>query len=175
MCDCALPCIKSFNSLPEFKSKLYRHKIQGFHNLLLAYVFQCSILIYHLYNIHPRIIEKHIVILLLGPWHCSKSIFFKNKFIYLFIYFWLCWVSVAARGLSLVVASGATLRCGARASHCGGFSCCGARALGVQAQKLWHTGLVAPWHVGSSQTRARTCVPCIARLILNHCATREVL
>ena len=24
------------------------------------------------------------------------------------------------------------LRCGARASHCGGFSCCGARALGVR-------------------------------------------
>ena len=36
-------------------------------------------------------------------------------------------------GLSLVVASGATLRCGARASHCGGFSCCGARALGARA------------------------------------------
>ena len=28
---------------------------------------------------------------------------------------------------------GATLRCGARASHCGGFSCCGAQALGVRA------------------------------------------
>ena len=45
-----------------------------------------------------------------------------KNFIYLFIYFWLCWVFVAARGLSLVVASGGTLRCGARASHCGGFS-----------------------------------------------------
>ena len=34
---------------------------------------------------------------------------FKNKF----IYFWLCWVFVAARGLSLVVASGgySLLRC----------------------------------------------------------------
>ena len=47
--------------------------------------------------------------------------------------FWLRWVFVAVRGLSLVVASGATLRCGARASHCGGFSCCGARALGTRA------------------------------------------
>ena len=28
-------------------------------------------------------------------------------------------------------------------------------------------------HVGSSQTRARTPVPCIGRQILNHCATRE--
>ena len=34
-------------------------------------------------------------------------------------------------------------------------------------------GLVAPRHVGSSQTRARTRVPCLGRQILNHCATRE--
>ena len=34
-------------------------------------------------------------------------------------------------------------------------------------------GLVAPRHVGSSQTRARIHVPCIGRQILNHCATRE--
>ena len=34
-------------------------------------------------------------------------------------------------------------------------------------------GLVAPWHVGSSQTRARTRVPCIGRQIPNHCTTRE--
>ena len=37
------------------------------------------------------------------------------------------------------------------------------------------TGLVALWHVGSSQTRARTHVPCIGRQTLNHCATREAL
>ena len=40
-------------------------------------------------------------------------------------------------------------------------------------QTRWLTGLVAPRHVGSSQTRARTRVPCISRQILNHCATRE--
>ena len=40
---------------------------------------------------------------------------------------------------------------------------------------MWLTGLVAPRHVGSSQTRARTRVPCIGRQILNHCATREAL
>ena len=49
----------------------------------------------------------------------------------------------------------------------------GAQAPDAQAQQLWLTGLVAPWHVGSSQIRARTCVPCIGRQILNHCATRE--
>ena len=34
--------------------------------------------------------------------------------------------------------------------------------------------LVAPRHVGSSQTRAQTRVPCIGRQILNCCTTREV-
>ena len=33
-------------------------------------------------------------------------LFFFNKFIYfLFIYFWLCWVFIAAHGLSLVAES----------------------------------------------------------------------
>ena len=27
-------------------------------------------------------------------------------------------------------------------------------------QYLWYTGLVAPWHVESSQTRDQTCVSC---------------
>ena len=31
----------------------------------------------------------------------------------------------------------------------------------AQAQQLWHTGLVALRHVGSSRTRAQTCVPSI--------------
>ena len=43
----------------------------------------------------------------------------------------------------------------------------------AQAQQLWHTGLVAPRHVGSSQTRDRAHVPCIGRQILNQCTTRE--
>ena len=68
---------------------------------------------------------------------------------------------------------GATLHRGARASHHRGLSCCGAQAPDAQAQQLWLTGLVAPRHVGSSQTRAQTCVHCISRQILNHCATRE--
>ena len=70
---------------------------------------------------------------------------------------------------------GATLHRGARASHYRGLSCCGAQAPDAQAEQLWLTGLVAPRHVGSSQTRARTRVPCIGRQILNHCATREAL
>ena len=93
--------------------------------------------------------------------------------IYLFIYLWLCWVFVPVQGLSLVAASGVTLHRSARASHYCGLSCCRAQAPDAQAQQLWLTGLVAPRHVGSSQTRARTPVPCIGRQTLNHYATRE--
>ena len=60
-----------------------------------------------------------------------------------------------------------------RSSHYRGLSRCGAQAPDAQAQQLWLTGPVAPRHAGSSQTRARTRVPCISRQTLNHCATRE--
>ena len=120
--------------------------------------------------------------------------YFLYKFI-LFIYFWLHWVFVAARGLSLVAASGgySSLQCTgfslrwllllwSTGSRHTGFSSCGTWAQQlwlagsrVQAQQLWHTGLVAPQHVGSSQTRGRTRVTCIGRWILNHCATSEAL
>ena len=50
-----------------------------------------------------------------------------------------------------------------------------ARGLQSTGQQLWRTGLAVPQHVGSSQTRAQTRVPCIGRRILNHCATREAL
>ena len=52
---------------------------------------------------------------------------------------------------------------------------CGAQPPDVQAQQLWLMDVVAPRHVGSSQTRARTRVPCIGRQILNHCTTTEAL
>ena len=48
------------------------------------------------------------------------------------------------------------------------------QALGVWASVLWHTGLVAPLHVESSQIRNRTHVTCSGRRILIHCTTREV-
>ena len=101
----------------------------------------------------------------------------------LFIYFWLCWVFGSCEGFLQLRQAGATLHCGvgtalhrgARAFHYRGPSRCGAQAPDVQAQQLWLTGPAAPRHVGSSQTRARTRVPCISRQILNHCATREAL
>ena len=48
-------------------------------------------------------------------WFCF--VFFLIKFIYLFIYFWLCWVFASVRGLSLVAASG-----GQSSSRCAGLS-----------------------------------------------------
>ena len=69
--------------------------------------------------------------------------FLKNKFIYLFLAVLgpRRWIFVAARGLSLVARAGATLRCGAWASHCSGFSCFRARALGARASVLVARGL----------------------------------
>ena len=106
-------------------------------------------------------------------------------FIYLCIYFWLCWVFVAARGLSLVAVSGgySSLRCAgfsllwllllrSTGSRRAGFSSCGSRAL--ECRLMWHMGFAAPRHVGSSRTRDRTCVSCIGRWILNHCTAREI-
>ena len=49
----------------------------------------------------------------------------------------------------------------------------GLSSCGSWAQQLWLTGLVAPQHVGSSQTRAGTRVPCTDRQTVNHHATRE--
>ena len=100
----------------------------------------------------------------------SFSSFLK---IYLFIYFWLRLVFIAACGLSLVAASGgySLLQCvgfllwwllllWSTGSRYAGFSSCGTWAQQLwltgsraQAQQLWHAGLVALWHVGSSRTK----------------------
>ena len=121
--------------------------------------------------------------------HYSFFLIYK---IYLFIYG--CVVSSWLRaGFLQWRRAGATLRCGAQASHYGGFSCCRARALGMRASVVAARGL------SSSDTWALECrlsscvtgaqllcgmwdlpgpglkihVPCIGRRILNHCATRE--
>ena len=80
---------------------------------------------------------------------------------FLFTYSWPCWVFTSVHVLSLVAASGSPLCCGAPALACAGFRSCG------------REGLVASRHVGSSQTRDRTCVPFISRQTLIHWATRE--
>ena len=86
---------------------------------------------------------------------------------------------VAVCGL-LTVMTSLVVESGLLASE--GFSSCSAWAQqlrlvgsGSQAQQLWRRGLVALWHVGSSQSRDRNHVPCIGRQILNHLITREAL
>ena len=56
---------------------------------------------------------------------------------------------------------------------CAGFSLQWSVLWFTRAQCLLHTGLVAPQHVGSSQTRDWTLVSCIGRRVLYHWATRE--
>ena len=64
--------------------------------------------------------------------------------------------------------------CSAWPPRCGGFSCRTFTDCRAPAQQLWHTGLVAPWNVGSSQTRGQTHDSCIGRWILNHWTTSKV-
>ena len=58
----------------------------------------------------------------------------------IYFHFWLCWVFAAACGLSLVAVSGGYSSLGSQASHCGGFFCYRAQALGSWAQQLWFMG-----------------------------------
>ena len=86
----------------------------------------------------------------------------KNKFIYLFTFGCVGSLLLHAGFLQLWQV-GATLHCSVRASHCSGFSCCGAQALGtrasvvvarrlqstgsvVVARRLWSTGSVVVAH-----------------------------
>ena len=79
------------------------------------------------------------------------------------------WFCLTALGLGCCVQ--ALPSCGLWASHCAGFSRCGAQALGLGG--FSSRGLVAPGHVEPSQTRDWTCVPYIVRRILDHWAARK--
>ena len=73
-------------------------------------------------------------------------------------------VFASACRLSLVVASGATLRCSVQASHGGGFSCCGAQALGTWASVVVACGLSscgsqAQSEIGRASCRERVSSP----------------
>ena len=93
----------------------------------------------HVFCLHVQGRQTSCQTSLVAQWlriRLPRQVFLINLFIY-----WLQWVFVAARRLSLVVVSGATLRWGAWASRCSGFSCCGARALGTWASVVVAHGL----------------------------------
>ena len=79
--------------------------------------------------------------------------FLIKELLYLFIYFWLCWVFVSVRGLSVVAASG-----GHSSSRCAGLllsrplllRSTGSRRVGSVVVAHGPICLVAPRHVGSS-------------------------
>ena len=133
-------------------------------------------------NINKTAIEHHLLSI-----YCSKkcSIFYLNSdriyqqvfffliailvhlafclFVLIFIFIFGCvGFSFLCVGFLQLWQAGSALHRGAWASHYRGLSCCGAQAPDAQAQQLWFMGLVAPRHVGSSQTRARTHVPELA-------------
>ena len=88
------------------------------------------------------------------------------------MYSWLHWVFRAVCRLSLVAASSSysldtVLRLlTAVASHV-------AEPLGPVGTVVVAHWLSFPWHVKSSRTRERTCVPFTGRWVLNHWTTRE--
>ena len=136
-------------------------------------------------NLLKLIISKSRVEIMLNSSDNSK--FFLNLFIFIYLCIYLFFnlfnlfiygcvgSSFLCEGFLQLRQAEATLHRGARASHYRGLSRCGAQAPDAQAQQPWLTGPVAPRHAGSSQTRARTRVPCIGRQTLNHCTTREAL
>ena len=111
---------------------------------------------------------------LLPQMTCQGYYFFLMLFFLLFVYFWLRWVIDAAHGLSLVVASGGYSVMMHRLVFVAASLAVKLGLQGTQAQQLMHTGLVAPQHMRSSQTRDLTGVPCFVRQILNHWTSRKV-
>ena len=57
------------------------------------------------------------------------------------MYFWLHWVFVVVRVFSSCAQRALLFCCGAQTSHCSGFSCCRARALGAGASVVVARGL----------------------------------
>ena len=113
-------------------------------------------------------------------------LFFFFNFIYLFI-FGCVGSLLLYMGFLQLWREGATLHCSAQVSHCGGFSCCRAQALGarasvVVAHRLQSAGSVIVAHglscsaaYGIFPAQGSNPVPRIDRQTLNHCATREAL
>ena len=77
--------------------------------------------------------------------------FMNQYFKFLFIFLAVLGLHCCPWAFSSCVEWGLCSSFSAWASHCGGFSCCGAGA-----QWLCWTGLLAPWHVESSWTRGQS-------------------
>ena len=102
-------------------------------------------------------------------WGCPKGemLFFKKKKINFYLFLAVLGLhccmqifsSCSERGLLLIMVQGFSLQ----------------RLLWLQGtvSGVLHRGWVAPQHVGSSQIRGGTCVPCVGGWILNYWTARE--
>ena len=83
----------------------------------------------------PQIYPNHYSLRVFENLYINKNIV-RNSSSYLtdFICSWLHWVSIAGvLGLSQIAEWGLLSSCGVQASHCSGFSCGGAQAVGTEA------------------------------------------
>ena len=77
-----------------------------------------------------------------------KTLSLTAILLYLFIYLAALGLRCCAWAFSSCGEWGLLFRCGAQASHCGGFSCCGAQALGARAS------VIVAWGLSSRDSRA---------------------
>ena len=119
---------------------LFHLPLRTFFSLSIQEAFLCLIYISYVLKL-PLILSnafqqggKHFTV----RWYPPS--FFLIYLFYLFI-FGCTGSSLLHAGFLYLRRAGATLGCGARASHCGGFSCCKARALGTRASVVVARGL----------------------------------
>ena len=97
-----------------------------------------SILFQILFPFRLQNIEQSSLCYTVGPCWLSILFIYFNKF----IYFWLCWVFIAARGLALVGGELGLLFIGVHGLLSAVASlCCGAQALGARASVVVAQGL----------------------------------
>ena len=124
--------------------------------------------------------QKHsIVKQLQGGEDFSSSMtfsFFVKYFLYLFLFIFSCVGSLLLRvGFLQLRRAGATLHCSARASHCSGLSCCGARALGTRASVVVALGPQSAWASVVVMRRLSSCGLRSLEHKLSSCGTQAQL
>ena len=111
--------------------------------LLVLIIYKSQRMTWIIYTCMYIYVYVHICVCMVIHTDIYLYIYILFLFFLLFFFFFLaalglhCW----ARAFSSYGEWGATLRCGAWASHCGGFSCCGAWAVGAQASVAVARGL----------------------------------
>ena len=84
------------------------------------------------------LVENHLQT---TPPHCNVQILFFFFHLFNLFIFGCIGTSLLCTGFLQLLQVGATLHCSAQASHCSGFSCCRARALGAWASVVVARGL----------------------------------